>query len=206
MPGRKLFPIERSASAPVFTLEPWRDIKVCLLNNCYSYAVNEPSSDRETLPQPGGVSGVPLHEVFRDGHVLLTVSQFVWGAEKDGLIRAFSPVARPGYYLVALVASDMKMDMPPEEIPPAWENLSGEFWDAHWYRQDSDGTWSHKHPFRLPSRADCCGAVIVDPRTCDRGIYKHFIGFFHVPAGGLCVGHFEHTPKVPLHLPQPKFR
>lgn len=49
-------------------------------------------------------------------------------------------------------------------------------WDFHWYRQDDDGTWSHK-PGRTPSRrTDESGNIIIDPRTANRGDYKYIIG------------------------------
>ena len=50
--------------------------------------------------------------------------------------------------------------------------------DFHFYRRDSDGTWSHKPGPRLPTNLDNSGAVITDPRTADIAPYKfaRFLG------------------------------
>lgn len=41
--------------------------------------------------------------------------------------------------------------------------------DFHFYRQDKDGTWSHKQGWGYgPTKLDASGKVITDPRTCNR--------------------------------------
>lgn len=60
--------------------------------------------------------------------------------------------------------------------------------DYHWYRQNSDGTWSHK-PGRDPViNTDFQGQVIYDPELCDRRYnyggtivnYSEFCGFYQI--------------------------
>jgi hypothetical protein len=68
-----------------------------------------------------------------------------------------------GYYLVALV--------------------SGQGW--HWYRKDSARNWSHKDGSDPVTDLDASGFRIRDPRTADRGPYRHFEGYFYVPHVGL---------------------
>lgn len=70
--------------------------------------------------------------------------------------------------------------------------VSGDrFSDQHWYRLDSDETWSHKQGWDERCRAskfDAEKALIDDPLTCSRRtltrIYSAFVGFYAVPQGG----------------------
>lgn len=65
----------------------------------------------------------------------------------------------PGTYKVALV------------VGPA---------DYHWYRQDSDGYWSHKQGTTEVRRTDSYtnGSIITDPQTAVRENYPIFVGYF----------------------------
>lgn len=53
-------------------------------------------------------------------------------------------------------------------------------WDYHWYRQDSDGYWSHKPGTDFVRRYDDSYDLIIDPSNCDWGDYDTFLGFFAV--------------------------
>ena len=59
----------------------------------------------------------------------------------------------------------------------------------HFYRQDSDGLWSHKHGSYPVTRLDGYGymgeddtisELIIDPLTCNRNEYTIFVGYFAV--------------------------
>ena len=50
--------------------------------------------------------------------------------------------------------------------------------DYHWYRQNPDGTWSHKQSTGQVSNVDSKDKPINNPKTADRGNYEHFGGFF----------------------------
>ena len=52
--------------------------------------------------------------------------------------------------------------------------------DYHWYRQDSDGLWSHKRGTTSITRLDNSGDLIVDPQTADRDFYTEFLGYYAV--------------------------
>ena len=60
--------------------------------------------------------------------------------------------------------------------------------DYHWYRQNPDGTWSHKPGDGAVRNCDgdgnSDGAIIYDPEYADRsyfgGVYETFVGFFAV--------------------------
>ena len=59
--------------------------------------------------------------------------------------------------------------------------------DYHWYRQNPDGTWSHKRGFTAVTIYDTAENIIYDPEICDRcdrnddGYdYSIFCGYFQV--------------------------
>lgn len=128
---------------PAYTTAPndlhrWNteDMQDC--NNCYNYATNHPSGN---LAQPGWASGIMNSTPYTCGGVIA-------GAEGDGLTFAGHTLdeARsrcgPDCCLVALVNSGF---------------------DYHWYREDANGTWSHKQG-SLPARnTDAMGNPITDP-------------------------------------------
>jgi hypothetical protein len=76
----------------------------------------------------------------------------------------FTPIGRyevcpSGTYKVALVVSSS---------------------DYHWYRQDSDGLWSHKRGTTPVKRTDESGDLIIDPYIADRDSYTTFVGYYAV--------------------------
>jgi len=57
--------------------------------------------------------------------------------------------------------------------------------DYHWYRQNSDGTWSHKLASNPSQNCDSDDDLIYDPEYCNReysyGLnYTQFCGFYEV--------------------------
>jgi len=139
-------------------------------NNCYAYAVNDRQTRKGCWPQPGGNAGISY-----DQHYSKPAHDHIWWAMRDGLLLAPCMMQQKGFYLVAL-AVDLK--------DGRW---SGHNPGYHWWRQDSDGLWSHKPGANPVRREDESGNLIRNPRECDRGIYKHFVGFSWVPKGGLRV-------------------
>jgi len=116
--------------------------------NCYAYATNAPSSG---FLQPGG-GGWPAGGPTASEVLTRTIGDLGSPHNCD------QPCA---------VCYRMVMEV--------FYNSSGA-WDFHWYRQDDDGTWSHK-PGGWPSRqTDDSGSMIADPRTADRGLYDTIIG------------------------------
>ncbi len=133
--------------------------------NCFAYAANDPLG-HISKPSPGEKSGVDLKSCSG-----LHVASL---ATNDGFVPAKLdenrlPIQKKGFYLVALVSDrDDK--------------------DYHWYRQNQDGTWSHKIGNRLPKNQDESGKPIIDVETADRGSYTEFVGYFYVPKGGIAIG------------------
>ena len=52
--------------------------------------------------------------------------------------------------------------------------------DYHWYRQNVDGTWSHKPGQGEVKNCDADDNIIYNPRECNRGRYKYFVGFYMI--------------------------
>lgn len=138
-------PPNGGAAAPPYDPARWNTPTVEPSNNCYNYANDQITN---TFAQPGRGTGaaVPFPP---------TCDNVVPAAQRDGLVvvPTFS-ASIPNKWYVAVVIW-------PDE-------------DYHWYRQDSNGCWSHK-PGRTPARDyDNSGAKISDPRACDRGPYTQF--------------------------------
>lgn len=121
-------------------------------NNCYNYANNKATN---TFAQPGRAS------IGTAGS--MTCAAVRAAAIGDGL----EPISDyPSWPLdfkkgVALVTGYV-----------------GPYPDYHWYRLDSNGTWSHKPGGGTARNTDESGNTITDPRTANRGGYTNFCGFF----------------------------
>ena len=126
-------------------------------NNCYNYACDIQTGTRA---QPGTAGGYTPIDI--------SCYEYTQGAEADGLIIVGCDGPCPFCcHRVALVVAP------------------GD--DFHWYRQDNDGTWSHKPGGTLAVDTDASGNPITDPRTADRDYrsaggpdYSQFCGCFAV--------------------------
>ena len=145
--------------------------------NCYNYALDT-ISYHFMQPGRGTNDDITLYEII-DIDILL--SKIYSDSEECGF--TFIPVSRYeicpiGTYKVALVIDN--------------ENTSGSFlkpdYDYHWYRQNSDGTWSHKPGQGKVINTEHIhldGDAIIDPKTCSRYVnylynYNVFVGYFAV--------------------------
>ena len=52
--------------------------------------------------------------------------------------------------------------------------------DYHFWRQHSDGYWSHKPGSNDVMYVDYSDNEIIDPYSCDRGRYEQFIGYYEI--------------------------
>lgn len=145
------------AAAPVPNDAPWNDPHHVTLNNCYNYACDMMT---DTFAQPGRTHGFLLSCVCA-----LEIRQ---AAMLDGLEPiADYPADDPavGHYVALGYSSALR--------------------DYHWWRLDSDGTWSHK-PGQCPvMHTDASGGRIDDLNPPSgagaRGCYEVFAGYFYVP-------------------------
>lgn len=119
-------------------------------NNCYNYACDIRT---DNFAQPGKGASPPVYPWP------CQCSKVKPAAEADGLVPCKEKC--PGCsHKVALV------------MDPGF--------DFHWYRQDSDGTWSHKPGCSAARNTDESDHPISNPETCDRGGYTDFCGYFCV--------------------------
>jgi len=156
-------------------------------NNCYSYAVSDPNGGMREI---GGTPGLAGGKAIEGGESPDAVAS---AAQADGLELAAggtdellavappAPAAKEGHYIVALY-----MDM-------GEGNEGKDLWDHHWYRQDMDGTWSHKMGKKPPLQAkmaEDADKAAADQRNAtdmsqvDTGSYK-WNAYFYVPLEGI---------------------
>ena len=151
--------------------------------NCYSYAINtqtNPAYDFLFPMQPN--QSVRDLTYFNNNivqyqsyiHSLLTTSSLVNSIQNDAEAYGFGFVSvgrkttcPSGTYKVALVLDPSR--------------------DYHWYRQNSDGTWSHKTGQLPVCNVDASGELIFDPALADRNYssigganYTTFIGYYYI--------------------------
>ncbi len=141
----------------------WNDSYVTSYN-CYAYSLN---TKNHGFMQPGQ----------SEGHNYLNTSNYFSKSVLISMVNLdanhynfkFEPIGKyeqcdPGFYKVALVVDPGN--------------------DYHWYRQNYDGTWSHKPGGTKVTNLDNSRQVIYDPETCNRNNgylnYSEFYGFYQV--------------------------
>lgn len=136
-------------AVPPFDPGKWNITSVQPYNNCYNYANDKITN---TFAQPGRGSGTM--------YTNLLCSDVSAAATRDGQISVSNAASTPmdGHFIALVVAPN---------------------YDYHWYRLDSNGMWSHKPGSTAARNTDNSGALIADPRSCNRGPYTDFCGFFH---------------------------
>lgn len=131
-------------------------------SNCYAYAINYQSTTTF-----GGITDGP----FAGGTTISNLTydkayQILWF---DSRLYSFSvrkiekyEKCPEGYYKIALYVNTTKQD-------------------AHFYRQNSDGTWSHKFGSAPVTNLDYADNVIYDPDDCIRHSYDYEESIDKVP-------------------------
>lgn len=135
------------------------------VNNCYAYALNAFDAQRLAKPQPGEVHGgrEPIRpaEYTCEAVTSRMYADFPWPHVRPAAEASPCPA---GYYKIALAVDPHR--------------------DYHFYRQDADGTWSHKAGERKVSVRDASGQRILNPRLADQEYdkfnYSTFCGYFCV--------------------------
>ena len=119
-------------------------------NNCYNYSCNKRTDTYAIIGKGGGYN---LQYPY-------TVEKLTMAALRDGLEKGTKTGILPiGKARVALYLAS---------------------YDYHWYRQDSDGYWSHKIARQLAQDRDYSGKFISDIEKADRQNYKTLVGYFYV--------------------------
>ena len=149
-------------SIPPYNPSKWNSDPVVLRNNnCYNYG-NDTITN--TFAQPGRGSG-------QEGPYPPACPETGSAATRDGLKSVPNPDLTPAEgHIAALVVS-----------------TTPGFFDYHWYRRDNNGMWSHKPGQTAARNTDNSGRPIADPRTCDRGFYNLFCGFYNSIPGKISI-------------------
>lgn len=136
-------------TVPPFDAGKWNIATVQPYNNCYNYANDKITN---TFAQPGRGSGSTSPNML--------CGDVSPAAQRDGQISVSAASSTPteGHFIALVVAPN---------------------YDYHWYRLDSNAMWSHKPGQTAARNTDNSGALISDPRNCNRGPYTDFCGFFH---------------------------
>jgi hypothetical protein len=142
-------------AVPPFNPNKWNnDPNVKRRNNCYNYANDKITN---TFAQPGRGSG-------QVGPYPPTCSATGAAAQRDGQVSVPAAASTPGSgHYVALVI---------------WPGR-----DYHWYRLDNNAQWSHKPGQTAARNTDNNGHLITDPKSCDRGPYSQWCGYYHCDPG-----------------------
>lgn len=145
----------------------WKHENVQEFNNCYSYSFRDLRQNLTQKPQPG----------FRNSEPPLSTSQYTCPNFVERLKRDYP-----------LLQGSTKESLCPcgyHKIFLALDN-QGYFRDYHFWRQDIDGTWSHKPGTSQPLQVDAKGKPILDPEKSNRFFYPYdyslSCGFFCVPS------------------------
>lgn len=161
--GNKILPVGgyEKDYAPTY----WNNNK--LRANCYTYALNYLATTNRDSQQPGYASGKMItRETISKTNIINAVKKDVNYISKVKGFRTAGEKEKPGHreYKVALVIAPGK--------------------DYHWYRQDSDGYWSHKRGITNVTRADASDRYIINPRLSNRNYsnvnYSTFCGYYFV--------------------------
>ncbi len=182
----------------------WNNTVALWNSNCYNYALNRLNLENDgiyCLMQPGGLAecdvynyidagtydGYPaLYCPLKDGEQIQSYAI----ADAEYLDITFTPIGQTdvcpdGTYKVALVVD--LLDDP--QVPEEYWLQNGVMYiypdmDYHWYRQNPDGTWSHKRGQSEVINYDASGEIIYDPQVCDRDYgtidYSIFVGYYAV--------------------------
>lgn len=155
--------------------------------NCYAFAMQLPVNPLtgcpfESRPTPGEIAHGFDSEVVQKSSYLLNFGTpkeqkaFYSEMMKDdaeALGMSIKEVDRDyktkdGEWMIALAVTDNILESP-NSIP-----------DFHFYRKGEEGNWYHKPGTTPVENTNAKGNIIFDPLECDRGNYKHFLGYYVV--------------------------
>ena len=141
--------------------------------HCYQYMLNTFAPAKQNVPDdfyrknPGFSAGITYSREDITAELIISATE----EDSEVIGFTFTPVQKntvcpQGTYKVALVI--------------------GEGYDYHWYRQNSDGSWSHKRGGTEVTNIDSSYNIIYDPETSQRAwdtnanLYPIFAGYFAV--------------------------
>ena len=157
------------------TSELWRKCSIRENTNCYAYALNlfiNPKTEKRFINwghvQPGNICNRK--------NKWINWNSIICKLNKKNLEYFISEFRKDCKYLGYQVRKSSYN-----------ESRKGNWWkvalcfdrnDYHWYRQNDDGTWSHKIGQLEANNEDIDNRIITNPEICNRGSYKKFKGYF----------------------------
>ena len=154
--GKKVNLSPLSGSEPDYEPDKWnKNHRIKDTHNCYAYALNQRVSNRDGKPQPGYFAhyGPITNSDYNN------CNKFYERLHKDNpsmYLTSFDKKCRKGFYKSFIVVAN-----------------KGEDTDYHFYRQDSNGLWSHKPGRTDVTNLDASGKLIYNPYLANRK-YPHF--------------------------------
>ena len=141
-------------------------------NNCYTYAINQPKNpytgkhyEDYDYCQPGFLGGKGRDSFIDYYDLNKTGKEIINSARRD--LRCL------GYKLLKTTYKKYIEDKNCWKVALCLAND-----DYHWFRQNDDGTWSHKRGAYEITNRDSSRKIIYNPETCNRGDYATFVGFY----------------------------
>lgn len=174
--NKKLSPL--SGSEPKYEPEKWNNnSKIKSTHNCYSYVMNQIVSKRKGKPQPGyfALYNSISNKEYKD------CKSFYKRMKKDTphlYLSSFDKPCRKGFSKGFIAVS----------------NLKGKDTDYHFWRQDSNGLWSHKPGATDVVNVDADGKNINNPYLANRNYGRLY---YNKPCYYFCRPHrFTKTSSV----------
>ena len=197
-----------SGSEVSYNPSVWNTASVQLNTNCYNYALNKKNTASSGIYYRMQIGAkinaqcfnyIPINDTYvmvdyksKDEIEEIAIADAI--SHGTGMIKIGKNEKCPdGMYKIALVL-DLTDD-------PLVENryynvilngvagiLEEPDYDFHWYRQNADGTWSHKPGQGPVTNLDASGEIIYDPQICNRDndddgtgySYDVFVGYYAV--------------------------
>jgi hypothetical protein len=149
-----------SGDEPAWDPQKWK--QNTKYNNCYAYAIDDHNgsiTERNSKPIPGK---------SLETYICSDIITGLYKENPEIYSTQFECRCQKGYKKIFAAVSDEPVDN-----------------DFHFWRQDSDGLWSHKPGSNLPSRYDAKGLLITNPENSNRTFsnrnYVYSCGYFCVP-------------------------
>lgn len=176
---------------PLWTPRLWEEINnndYLKYSNCYTYAFNYVDYGDSKL-QPGEIHGTK----YLDNTCAEIIRKVKNDYHRDNIDETTFDIELPNdRYKIALFIDPDESDRDTDDFDQ----------DYHFYRQDCDGSWSHKPGTNDATNEDASGNVILNPEDADRNYvekcnrdgdedcneehnYSEFCGYFSVPLNSL---------------------
>lgn len=169
-----------SGAEPAYEPKRWNDRKeVRETHNCFAYAmnINDPKQFDACLKSKN--CDVPFHQPgAASGHKKFSSQKYKTCSDMVGRLLGDNPMLKITSFSSQCPAGTSKIGL----VVDADE-------DYHFYRQDSNGFWSHKPGGTPVTNKDAKGALIYDPKLADRNYdekgsklnYNIFCSYMCVP-------------------------